>query len=298
MRRDAEAYRARTSPAPALLPVVKLDTGGEDPTGSAARSGGGEPHALRDLAEAARDLGAAGPVSISTSSRGEDLDALAPFFHRVQRTFRLSGLESCLVLPGDGEAWRNPDLTGTFDRIVLKLFRRAWVGSVPGPVADETWFEDTARQARDTIGADRLVVALGQFRRRLDRRHTAAGAAVLCRGRAPGRPGGREHPVQRGGRQRVHGLCRRRRARATGRGSSTPSPPTTSCAFSMISACRTWRSGRSAPKTPGLWPLLSSDIRNPSRYLGRAVGRARCDPCALHRRGCVPAGALEPRDGA
>ena len=265
VRTDAEAYRARTRPTPALLPVVKLATGGEDPQ-TALLDPAAANRTLRDLITAARDLGAAGACLEFDQFSGDDLDALVPFFNRFQRSFRQSGLESCLVLPGDGDAWRNRDVIGTFDRVVLKLFRRAWVGSVPAPVADETWFEETARQAHEIIGADRLVVALGNFAvdwtsgtplpQRLsyaEAAHRAAAAGASIRFSDAVGNGFTAYGDANGARHRawiLDAVSAHNQLRIL--------------ADLGVPNVAIWSLGT---EDPGLWPLLSSDIRNPSDTL-------------------------------
>lgn len=265
VRQETEAHRSRINPKPALLPVVQLDIDGDDPK-AVLLDPASANRALRDIGEAVRSTGAVGACLDFDQFSARDLDALSPFFSRFQRSFRSRDLESCLVLPGDGDAWRDPDLTGAFDRIVLKLFRRAWVGSVPGPVAEQAWFEDTARQARDMIGTDRLVVALGNF-------------AIDW---TPGRPlperlsyaEAMSRVAQAGGSVRFNDVV--------GNGFATYGDATGArhrvwildaisahnqlsiLADLGVSNIAIWSLGT---EDPGLWPLLASDIHNPSDTL-------------------------------
>ncbi len=162
VRQDVEAYRRQATSAQ-LLPLVKLDAGSTAAGLRALLDPAAMDRTLSDLSAAVQGLGARGACLDFDQFSTDDIKALDPFFVRFQNDFRQAGLQSCLVLSADTDTWQTSTTTGAFDRVVLKLFRRAWVGSVPGPVADETWFEDTARRARDIIGPERLIVALGNF---------------------------------------------------------------------------------------------------------------------------------------
>ena len=163
VREDAETYRRDVKPAPDLLPVVKLGTGGGAAELASLLDPASANRVLRDLALAAGALGASGVCLDFEQLAAAEIDALDPFYARFQRVFRHHDLDTCLVLPADGDSWKAAGRTRLFDRVVLKMFRSPWVGSVPGPVAAESWFEDVAQQARDTIGPDRLILALGNF---------------------------------------------------------------------------------------------------------------------------------------
>ncbi|MCB1331776.1 MAG: polysaccharide deacetylase family protein, partial [Maritimibacter sp.] len=161
-RLEIEAYVAGAAPAPALMPVVKLDLLGQ--TSQAALLDPARANRLlHDLSEAVYEVDGMGACLEVDLFSDPELTKLTPFLQRFQRSFRQAGLDSCLVLSGDSATWQDPAITGTFDQVVLKLYRRAWVGSVPGPAADEAWFARTVRAAQDAVGADRLVVALGNF---------------------------------------------------------------------------------------------------------------------------------------
>ena len=161
-REETESYRAASTPKPALLPMIRLDRAGPAPE-TALDDPAVANRTLRDLTDLLRASDATGACLDVEPFSTLELAALTPFLQRFQRTFRAQGLETCLVLPGDGAAWQDQALTGSFDRIVLRLFRSAWVGSVPGPTADAAWFEDTTRRALAALGPERLVVALGNF---------------------------------------------------------------------------------------------------------------------------------------
>lgn len=88
---------------------------------------------------------------------------LSPFFAELTGQFKAQGLTSCIVLSGGQTLWQNEDLIADFDQVVLKMFQLPWVGSAPMPLASDQWFEQVLEQAVPKIGADKLVVALGNF---------------------------------------------------------------------------------------------------------------------------------------
>lgn len=82
---------------------------------------------------------------------------------RFSDTFRSRGLTACTILAGSQAEWKDAELTGLFDQVILKLFQEPWAESVPGPLAPYNWIEDVAAEAVQAIGAKKLVVAIGNF---------------------------------------------------------------------------------------------------------------------------------------
>lgn len=98
----------------------------------------------------------------------QDLDEsqitpLQPMFDHITAGLHDAGLQSCIVVSVAQKIWADKDAMKGFDKVILTAFAEPWVGSVPGPLAAGTWFKDTAKQALDVIGADRLTLALGNF---------------------------------------------------------------------------------------------------------------------------------------
>ncbi|MCB1355718.1 MAG: polysaccharide deacetylase family protein, partial [Maritimibacter sp.] len=262
VRLDTEAFLDTAAPAPALLPVVKFDLLTQTPQATLLDPAAAN-RLLHDLSEAVDAVDGIGACLDLDLFSDPDLDTLAPFLQRVQRGFREAGLESCLVLSGDSAAWQNPAITGAFDRIVLKLYRRAWVGSVPGPAADEAWFARTVRAAEAEIGPDRLVVALGNFAvdwasgRALPEQTSYAETAYRV-----AQAGGKiRFSAETGNSFAAYVDAAGARHRAWILDAVSAHNQLRILADLGVSNVAIWSLGT---EDPGLWPLLSSDIRNPA----------------------------------
>lgn len=157
-------YSAGAAVRPRLMPVVRLDAG---PETSAAldnlTAGENREQVITGLLRAALGLDAQGACFGFSQLRDDELRTLEPFFAEVQEEFSRAGLETCVILPAGGTLWRDPAMTSGFDTIVLKLFRETWTGTAAGPLASLDWFRETASEARELIGPDRLVAAVGAF---------------------------------------------------------------------------------------------------------------------------------------
>ncbi|MCB1338571.1 MAG: glycosyltransferase [Maritimibacter sp.] len=163
VREEVDTYVAAHAKAGAsLLPVMRLDVTGATADYVAALR---EPATAEDLAgqltATVDNLGADGLCLDVGQIEAQGLAPLAPFFTTLDAAFAKAEQESCIVVSGAGAAWKDKALTDLFDRIVLKLFQPAWTGSAPGPLAAETWFAETASEALERIGHERLVIALG-----------------------------------------------------------------------------------------------------------------------------------------
>ncbi len=91
------------------------------------------------------------------------LKSLQPLFDRVTSGLHAADLQTCIILSANQKIWAQKEAMKGFDRVILKAFAQPWVGSVPGPLATDTWFQNLAKQALDAIGADRLTLAIGNF---------------------------------------------------------------------------------------------------------------------------------------
>ena len=159
-----EEHLENAAARPALLPAVLLGKDGDDE--AFLEQIRDKEHAARlvlGLASAVSSLDAQGACLDFTGVKPDALLRLEPLMARFSSTFRAQGLVACTVLNGDQPLWKNSELTGLFDQVILKLFQQPWAESVPGPLAPFSWFENAAAEAVRAVGADKLVVALGSF---------------------------------------------------------------------------------------------------------------------------------------
>ncbi|MDQ2092987.1 glycosyltransferase [Rhodalgimonas zhirmunskyi] len=164
VREEVEAYRNSTATPPQLMPTVLLETGFDTETflddlllpkiSQAIAS---------DLLAATEALDASGLCLDFRQLGEEQLVLLDPFFELMSTGLKDHGWASCAILSVEQKVWADQDLMRHFDTVVLKVFRQPWVGSPPGPLAADAWFEDVVTRALAAIGSDRLTLALGSF---------------------------------------------------------------------------------------------------------------------------------------
>ncbi|MBY6140492.1 glycosyltransferase [Leisingera daeponensis] len=159
-----EEYIARAALRPQLLPVILLGEARQkgDFLDSLADTERAEALAA-DMAAAVAALNAQGACLDLTGLSSEVFRRLKPLMSSFSNAFRSRGLKACTILTGQQSHWKKADLIDLFDQIILKLFRQPWVETVPGPLAPYSWIEDLSAEAVQAVGADKLVVALGNF---------------------------------------------------------------------------------------------------------------------------------------
>jgi cellulose synthase/poly-beta-1,6-N-acetylglucosamine synthase-like glycosyltransferase/peptidoglycan/xylan/chitin deacetylase (PgdA/CDA1 family) len=84
-------------------------------------------------------------------------------FVAIADKLSVAGRQTCLVAAAEGPLWRDTRLVSAADIVVFLAFRSIGDGTPAAPIAAQAWFEATLDQAVAAIGADRLVVALGNF---------------------------------------------------------------------------------------------------------------------------------------
>lgn len=163
-RSGVAEFSAAATYSPRLMPVIRLDAG-QDTKAAVDQLLAGESRAqvLAGLLRAIHKVNAQGGCFGFSQLREDQLLSLKPFFADVHREFSRAGLETCLVASAASGVWRDEGMVGSFDRIVLKLYRETWAGTASGPLAALDWFRETAAEARDLIGQDKLVAAVGTF---------------------------------------------------------------------------------------------------------------------------------------
>ncbi len=164
VRQGVEDFLRAAPDTSSLLPTVSLSTPlGQEGILDALLDPTGANRVLKTLVATARSYEATG-VCLDFNQLGDaQISSLKPFFARADRIFREGDLTSCVVLPADQKAWTDKTITQHFDQVVLKVFNQPWAGSIPSPLADETFFRTVVEQAIEGIGPDRLTVAIGAF---------------------------------------------------------------------------------------------------------------------------------------
>lgn len=84
-------------------------------------------------------------------------------FAEVGRRLSAMGRQTCLITSAQSPLWRDAAVLKAADLVVLRAFIEAAPGMGSAPLAEQEWFERNIAEAVATIGADRLVVAMGSF---------------------------------------------------------------------------------------------------------------------------------------
>ncbi len=156
-----EALRQARASGVSVLPVVTINA--PDPDRLA-----GDP--LADPARRLRLVGELMDFVRAQSSPGLCLSpergievaapAVADFLTEASRSLSAAGLQSCVILRGDGALWRDAGITSAADIVVLQAFRQP---QEPADLAPQGWFTALVKEAQARIDPGRLVVGLGAF---------------------------------------------------------------------------------------------------------------------------------------
>lgn len=89
--------------------------------------------------------------------------AYQSFLARNHNRFRGAGLTVAVTVPAGlpGPSLRRFALTT--DHVILMNYDQHWQGGEPGPIAAQDWFADNLAQARASVPASKLIVALGSY---------------------------------------------------------------------------------------------------------------------------------------
>lgn len=94
---------------------------------------------------------------------GDDLAHFGKLFAEIDRRLTVAGRQTCLIVAAENPVWRDTRILGAADRVVFLAFKEGWSETLAGPLASQAWFEQIVAEAVTVIGADRLVIALGNF---------------------------------------------------------------------------------------------------------------------------------------
>nr|WP_294817291.1 glycosyltransferase [uncultured Sphingomonas sp.] len=159
-----QTIRAAASP-PRILPMVQN-------FGDTAWDGAGAATLLRD---AARRRALAARLAAMVAGRHDaglvmDFEALPRSamgdylrFLRTLRTALPAGSQLAVTAPAEDQSWPLPALAAVADRVIVMAYDQHWEGGEPGPIAAQDWFVQQVGAARRSIGAGKLVVALGSY---------------------------------------------------------------------------------------------------------------------------------------
>ena len=73
------------------------------------------------------------------------------------------GSQIAVTVPADDPSWPLAAFGKEADRIILMAYDQHWSGGQPGPIAAQDWFIRQVEHARTAIGADKMIVAIGNY---------------------------------------------------------------------------------------------------------------------------------------
>ncbi len=153
--------------APRLLPMI------QNAEGDGRWDGEGTARLLASAPARARF--AERIVAIVAAERGAgvmlDLESLPATAHRDYRRFLQElrtrfaprGWAVMLAVPVGDPAWDLAAYAAVADRLVLMAYDEHWMGGEAGPIASQGWFAQAVAAAVARAGADKAIVAIGNY---------------------------------------------------------------------------------------------------------------------------------------
>ncbi len=123
-------------------------------------------------------------VALVTAERGAgvmlDLESLPASAHRdyqlflreLRARFAPRGWAVMLAVPVGDPAWDLAAYAAVADRLVLMAYDEHWMGGEAGPIASQGWFAQAVAAAVARTGADKAIVAIGNYAYDWDGRRT------------------------------------------------------------------------------------------------------------------------------
>ncbi|MDZ4093672.1 MAG: glycosyltransferase [Paracoccaceae bacterium] len=141
-----------------LLPILALSNPEEMPA---------NPDRLADPVARNRLTDAVAAMVTDNGYAGLCIDlrglAAADLFAEIGRKLAAMGRKTCLIAPAQDPVWHEALVLAAADLVVFLAFNDTPQGAGPAPLAAQAWFERIVAEAVATIGAGRLVIAMGSF---------------------------------------------------------------------------------------------------------------------------------------
>lgn len=151
--------------APKVLPMVQNLTDEEwDSQGAAAMLR--NPAQRRTLAKQLADTVVSRKVDglvmdFENLPAGSMRDYIA-FLHQLHADMP-KGTRLAVTVPAEADRPLLKAMAKVCDRVILMAYDQHWQGGQPGPIAPQDWFVRVVANAQKTIGADKLVIAMGSY---------------------------------------------------------------------------------------------------------------------------------------
>lgn len=146
-----------------VLPTVRLDGDRTAPFWAQLNDDAARAGLIGRLRDSVRAAGATGLCLDILPRLAGDPAAANRFVTEWGTAFRSRGYATCLVLDGESLHVPSDEALAVADHVVMRAFEQPWVGSPAAPLAPDTFFEATVRQALKRVGPDKLIVATGTF---------------------------------------------------------------------------------------------------------------------------------------
>lgn len=91
------------------------------------------------------------------------LPAYRALLAKAHASFAKAGLLLTVTVPAGDAAWDMKRFAAAVDDVLLMDYDQHWQGGTAGPIAAQDWFAARLAEARASVPADKLIVALGSY---------------------------------------------------------------------------------------------------------------------------------------
>ncbi len=88
---------------------------------------------------------------------------LLVFMHELHDVFAPKGLTVLQTVPFDDPDWNYQSYAAASDYLILMAYDQHWAGSLSGPIASQTWFEQNLVSRMRQMDAAKTIIALGNY---------------------------------------------------------------------------------------------------------------------------------------
>lgn len=88
---------------------------------------------------------------------------LLVFMHELHDVFAPKGLTVLQTVPFDDPDWNYQNYAAASDYLILMAYDQHWAGSLSGPIASQTWFEQNLVSRMHQMDAAKTIIALGNY---------------------------------------------------------------------------------------------------------------------------------------
>jgi cellulose synthase/poly-beta-1,6-N-acetylglucosamine synthase-like glycosyltransferase/peptidoglycan/xylan/chitin deacetylase (PgdA/CDA1 family)/spore germination protein YaaH len=163
---DALNFIRTTRPQLTILPMVQNIADEKFDGALLARSVSDEPHRQQLISSllAFVQTNKFGGVCIDFEEPPTSAQAnLLKFMEELHTTFHANGLLVTQAAPFADSAWNYKAYNAASDYLILMAYDQHWAGKEAGPVAAQSWFEETLIERMRELDPQKTIIALGSY---------------------------------------------------------------------------------------------------------------------------------------